>query len=315
MFDKTGTLTRGEPEVTDVIAVPGETHRRVLQIAMSLEALSEHPIAAAIVARGHKEELIPHRVNQFEAVSGSGARALLNGGQFSLGNRRFMEREGIETESLADDANRLANDGKTCVLIAEGSRLIGLIGVADVPSETAKETIAMLRNMGLEVVMITGDNPNTAKAVGSALGIEHIMAEVLPEDKATEIARLRGEGHVVAMVGDGINDAPALSAADIGIAIGTGTDVAMEASDITLVRNDLKSVPMAIRLSLETMKVIRQNLFLAFIYNVIGIPIAAGALYPFFGILLNPEFAAAAMALSSVSVVSNSMRLRRAWKV
>ncbi|MBM4270679.1 MAG: copper-translocating P-type ATPase [Deltaproteobacteria bacterium] len=314
VFDKTGTLTRGEPEVTDVLAVPGETHRRVLQIAMSLEAVSEHPIAAAIVARGRKEELIPQRVDQFEAVSGSGARALLNGGQFSLGNRRFVEREGIETESLADDANRLANDGKTCVFIAEGSRLVGLIGVADVPRETAKETVAMLRNMGLEVVMITGDNPHTAKAVGSALGIAHIMAEVLPEDKATEIARLRGEGHVVAMVGDGINDAPALSAADIGIAIGTGTDVAMEASDITLVRNDLKSVPMAIRLSLETMKVIRQNLFWAFIYNVIGIPIAAGVLYPFFGILLNPEFAAAAMALSSVSVVSNSLRLRRSWK-
>jgi Cu+-exporting ATPase len=187
--------------------------------------------------------------------------------------------------------------------------------LADTPRESARDTISTLKDMGLRVALITGDNMSTARAVGDDLGIDHIMAEVLPADKAAEIQRLRAQGQVVAMVGDGINDAPALAAADIGIAIGAGTDVAMEASDITLIKDDLHSVPMAIRLSFETMKVIRQNLFWAFIYNILGIPVAAGVLYPFFGILLNPEFAAAAMALSSVSVVSNSLRLRRAWKV
>lgn len=314
VFDKTGTLTRGEPEVTDIVTAPGEETKRVLQVAMSLEAVSEHPIAAAIVARGREHNLVSKPVDRFEAVPGLGVRGYIDGSHYLLGNLRFMEREGIQVYHLADEAHRLADEGKTCVVIAEGSRAIGLIGVSDVPRETAKESITALRDMGLSVAMITGDNQKTAKAIGSALGIEHILAEVLPHEKAKEITRLRSEGHVVAMVGDGINDAPALAAADIGIALGAGTDVAMEASDITLVKNDLTSVPMAIKLSFETMKVIRQNLFWAFIYNIIGIPIAAGALYPFFGIVLNPEFAAAAMALSSVSVVSNSLRLRRAWK-
>ena len=209
---------------------------------------------------------------------------------------------------------RLAGEGKTGVFVARDGQLLGMIGLSDVPRASAKEAVATLKRAGLKIAMITGDNAQTARAVGEALGIDTLLAEVLPGDKAKEIRRLQEQGEVVAMVGDGINDAPALAAADIGIAIGAGTDVAMEASDMTLMSDDLKTVPAAIRLSHETMKVIRQNLFWAFIYNIIGIPIAAGVLYPFGGILLNPEFAAAAMALSSVSVVSNSLRLRRTWR-
>jgi len=315
VFDKTGTLTKGEPGVTDIVVAPGEKENRVLQIAMSLEAVSEHPMAAAIVERGRRADLAPLPVEKFEALAGLGAAAYLNGRYCLLGNQRLMEMQNIQLGGLAETAGALASQGKTCVFIAEGNHAIGLISLADVTRESAKETITTLKNMGMKVALITGDNSNTARAVGDAVGIDHIMAEVLPGDKAAEIARLRKQGEVVAMVGDGINDAPALTAADIGIAIGAGTDVAMEASDITLIKDDLRSVPMAIGLSLETVKVIRQNLFWAFIYNILGIPIAAGVLYPFFGILLNPQFAAAAMALSSVSVVSNSLRLRRAWKV
>jgi Cu+-exporting ATPase len=314
VFDKTGTLTRGKPEVTDIVTRSGDDENRTLQIAMSLEAVSEHPLAAAIVERGRRANLAPLTVERFEALSGMGAGAFLNNSYCLLGNRRLMETKHIQFDSLAEEAGRLAAEGKTCVFVAEGNQAIGIIGLADVPRESARDTIATLKDMGLRVALITGDNMSTARAIGDDLGIDHIMAEVLPADKAAEIQRLRAQGQVVAMVGDGINDAPALAAADIGIAIGAGTDVAMEASDITLIKDDLHSVPMAIRLSFETMKVIRQNLFWAFIYNILGIPVAAGVLYPFFGILLNPEFAAAAMALSSVSVVSNSLRLRRAWK-
>jgi Cu+-exporting ATPase len=314
VFDKTGTLTGGEPKITDIIAAPGANRDRVLQIAASIEAVSEHPIATAIAERGRWEQLSFLQTHQFEAVSGLGARAFLDGRLSTLGNLRLMEKEKINLEGLSEEAAKLTGEGKTCVFVAEGDRAIGIIGLADQPRDSAIETIATLKGLGLSVAMITGDNVNTARAIGHALGIERLMAEVMPGDKAGEIRRLQKEGQVVAMVGDGINDAPALTAADIGIAIGAGTDVAIEASDITLMTNDLRSVPRAIRLSFETMKVIRQNLFWAFIYNILGIPIAAGVLYPLFGILLNPEFAAAAMALSSVSVVSNSLRLRRAWK-
>jgi len=314
VFDKTGTLTRGEPEVTDIIAAPGAGRERVLQVAASIEAVSEHPVAAAIVEQGRRERSPVIQAHRFEAISGLGARAFLGERLCLLGNLRLMESEGINPEGLSEEAARLAGEGKTCVFVAEENRVIGIIGLADLPKDSAGEAVSSLKRMGLSVAMITGDNISTANAIGGALGIDHIMAEVLPGDKAGEIRRLQKEGQVVAMVGDGINDAPALTAADIGIAIGAGTDVAIEASDITLMTDDLKSVPRAMRLSFETMKVIRQNLFWAFIYNILGIPIAAGVLYPFFGILLNPEFAAAAMALSSVSVVGNSLRLRRAWK-
>ncbi|MBI4634095.1 MAG: copper-translocating P-type ATPase [Deltaproteobacteria bacterium] len=314
VFDKTGTLTKGEPEVTDVITAKNRSREDVLKTALSIEAVSEHPLAQAIVEKGLSEGLLPLPALKFDAISGHGARAVVEGIPCLLGSARLMEKEGIPVGDLAGEAQRLAGEGKTCVFIATDSQAIGLIGLADVPKPSAEEAVSRLKEMGLTVAMITGDNAGTARAIGSALGIDRVMAEVLPSDKAEEVRRLREEGQVVAMVGDGINDAPALKTADIGIAIGAGTDIAIEASDITLMNNDLRSVPAAIRLSSLTMRVIRQNLFWAFIYNVLGIPLAAGAFYPFFGILLNPEFAAAAMALSSVSVVSNSLRLRLIWR-
>ena len=318
VFDKTGTLTRGEPEVTDILSAPGIAPVEVLQAALDIEAVSEHPLARAVLERGKRERLQAEAVTGFEAVSGLGAKAVRNGKALLLGNRRFLEGEGIGETGMGGgmegEAARVAGEGKTSVFVAEGGRVLGLLGFADQPKPSAAAAVAALKGMGLKVAMITGDNTGTAKAMGRILGIDRILAEVLPGDKAAEIRRLREAGEVVAMVGDGINDAPALAAADIGIALGAGTDVAIEASDITLMQDDLLAVPRAIRLSFETMRTIRQNLFWAFIYNIIGIPIAAGALYPLWGILLNPEFAAAAMAMSSVSVVSNSLRLRRRWR-
>ena len=314
VFDKTGTLTRGEPEVTDIVPVPGVVPAEVLQTAIDIEAVSEHPLARAVLERAKRDGMHAAEVTGFEAVSGLGAKAVRDGKAVLLGNRRFLEGEGIGVGDLEDEAARLAGEGKTSVFVAENGRILGLLGFADQPKPSAAAAVAELKRMGLKVVMITGDNAGTAKAMGGTLSIDRILAEVLPGDKAAEIRRLREAGEVVAMVGDGINDAPALAAADIGIAIGTGTDMAIEASDITLMRDDLLAVPQAIRLSFETMRTIRQNLFWAFIYNIIGIPIAAGVLYPLWGILLNPEFAAAAMAMSSVSVVGNSLRLRRRWR-
>ena len=311
VFDKTGTLTRGEPEVTDILTAEGIEQDDVLKTAISIEAVSEHPLAQAIVERGRKEQLEPDRVEDFEALSGLGARAVVNGKKCFLGNLRLMEKEAVVMDGFIQEAQRLAEEAKTCVFVAVEGRITGLIALSDMPRESARETVSNLKDMGLNVAMITGDNEKTAQAVANAVGISQIHADVLPGDKADEIKQLQAKGQIVAMVGDGINDAPALTTADIGIAIGAGTDVAMEASDITLIRNDLRSVPAAIRLSFQTMRVIKQNLFWAFFYNSLGIPIAAGVLYPFFGILLNPVFAAAAMAMSSVSVVSNSLRLRR----
>jgi Cu+-exporting ATPase len=314
VFDKTGTLTRGEPEVTDIVTAPDVSPERVLQTAFSLGVLSEHPLAQAIAKKAGGENMTPLPVEQFEAVSGFGARAVINGRPHLLGSLRFLKESGVQMEGLASASARLSAEGKSCVFIAESDQAIGVLGLTDVPKATAAEAIAELRKMGLKIAMITGDHASTARSIGDRLGIDQVLAEVLPGDKAAEIRRLQSQGHVVAMIGDGINDAPALAAADIGVAVGAGTDVAIEASDITLMNNDLRSVAAAIRLSFTTMKVIRQNLFWAFIYNIIGIPVAAGVLYPFGGVLLNPEFAAAAMALSSVSVVGNSLRLRRIWK-
>jgi Cu+-exporting ATPase len=310
IFDKTGTLTVGEPRVTDVETVPGMARDRVLRIAASVEALSEHPLAAAIVEKARGEGIGTEAVEGFEAFSGLGARALADGAPVLLGNRRLVEQEGVRLGGLSKAAEKLSGEAKTCVFVAVNGEAAGVIALSDVPKETAAEAVRTLQGMGLKVALITGDNENTARAMGRALGIDRVLAEVLPGGKADEIRRLKAQGDIVAMVGDGINDAPALSAADIGIAIGAGTDVAIDASDITLIRDDLRAVPEAIRLSFRTMKAIRQNLFWAFIYNVIGIPIAAGILYPFFGVLLNPVYAAIAMALSSVSVVTNSLRLR-----
>ena len=316
VFDKTGTLTRGEPEVTDMIPARGVDPKNLLQVALDIEAASEHPLARAVLERGKRAGLVADAVTGFEAMSGLGVKAFRDGKALLLGNRRLLEGEKVVTGGgdIDSEAVRLAGDGKTSVFVAEGGRLLGLLGFSDQPKPSASAAIAELKGMGLKVAMITGDNEGTANAMGKTLGIDRILSEVLPGDKAAEIHRLREAGEIVAMVGDGINDAPALAAADIGIAVGAGTDVAIEASDITLMRDDLLAVPRAIRLSFETMRTIRQNLFWAFIYNIIGIPVAAGVLYPLWGILLNPEFAAAAMAMSSVSVVGNSLRLRRRWR-
>ncbi|MBC8466849.1 MAG: copper-translocating P-type ATPase [Deltaproteobacteria bacterium] len=310
-FDKTGTLTKGEPEVTDILYSEDWTKEDILKIAVSIESVSEHPLAHAVVLKGREQNIASQEVKGFEALSGLGARGTVNGKICMLGNRRLMEKEGMAINGLEQEANRLASEGKTYVFVAEDGHVVGLIGFLDLPKTSAASAIHTLKTMGLKTVLITGDNERSAHAIGDPLGMDQILAEVLPGGKADEIKRLQAEGHVVGMVGDGINDAPALTTADIGIAIGAGTDVAMEASDITLMRDDLETVPEAVRLSFETMKVIKQNLFWAFFYNSLGIPIAAGILYPLFGILLNPVFAAAAMAMSSVSVVSNSLRLRR----
>lgn len=310
VFDKTGTLTRGEPHVTDVVASDGFSQAHVLTIAASMEAVSEHPLADAVVNKGRAEAIQVLPVEGFEALSGLGVAGTVQGSPVLLGNLVLMKQEGIALNGLDRKSERLFSEGKTTVLVAERGQAIGLIGLSDVPRESAREAVQSLKQMGLEVAMITGDNAMTAAAIAGQLGIDRVLAEVMPAEKADEIRHLQHTGAVVAMVGDGINDAPALTAADIGIAVGSGTDVAIEAGDITLMHNDLKLVPSAIRLSFQTMKVIKQNLFWAFFYNSLGIPIAAGVLYPFFGILLNPVLAAAAMALSSVSVVSNSLRLR-----
>lgn len=310
VFDKTGTLTKGEPEVTDLLPATDTDGKDLLETAVSIEAVSEHPLASAIIAKGRSEGVVAQPVDGFEALSGLGVRGVISGNNVLLGNLRLMEQEGTSLNGLGSRAKTLSDEGKTVVFVARDGHALGLIGLLDVARESARETVQALKTMGLKVVMITGDNDKTARAVAQAVGIDEVLSEVLPGDKAAEVRRLQGKGRVVAMVGDGINDAPALTAADIGIAIGAGTDVAIESSDITLIKNDLRLVPSAIKLSFQTMKVIKQNLFWAFFYNTLGIPIAAGVLYPFFGILLSPVFAAAAMALSSVSVVSNSLRLR-----
>jgi Cu+-exporting ATPase len=314
VFDKTGTLTRGEPVVTDIVSAAGFHEEQVLATASALEKTSEHPLARAIVKRAQAENIALTSAEKFEALSGLGAKAEVDGKLCLAGNRMLMKEQDVSVNLFEEIAAKFSGEGKTAVFVAQDGKAIGLIALADVPKDSARRAVESLTRRGLKVAMVTGDNIGTAKSIAQQLGIERVMAEVLPGNKADEIRKLQKEGEVVAMVGDGINDAPALAAADVGIAIGAGTDVAIEAGDITLIRDDLMGVPQAINLSLATMRVIKQNLFWAFIYNVIGIPIAAGALYPFFGILLNPEFAAAAMALSSVSVVSNSLRLKRVWK-
>ena len=312
IFDKTGTLTKGSPQVTNVIPAEGVSTDFLLQIAASVETMSEHPLAKAIVLEAEVRKLEKLSIDQFEAVSGKGARARIAQEPVALGTSSFIESEGFRVDELKSEALKEANSGRTCVFVSLGGNPLGLISISDTPRDEAAQAISELKSMGLKVGMITGDNIQTAMATAGIVGVDYVLAEVLPGAKADEISRLQSEGRVVAMVGDGINDAPALSSADIGIAIGAGADIAMEASDITLMKSDVRLVASAIKLSKKTMKVIRQNLFWAFFYNVIGIPIAAGALYPSFGIMLNPVFAAAAMALSSVSVVTNSLRLRYA---
>lgn len=310
VLDKTGTITKGEPEVVELVR-GGISEMELLRYAASAERGSEHPLAEAIVRKADRDGIPYPDASAFEAVPGQGVRATIQDRTVLIGNRRLMDNNGVSIGPLVERLEGMENAGRTAMLVSVDGTLAGIIGVADVLKDTSPEAISELKKMGIKVMMLTGDNPRTARVIASQVGIEDYIAEVLPENKAKEVARIQGMGLKVAMVGDGINDAPALAQADVGIAIGSGTDVAMETGDIVLIRSDLTDVVAAIQLSRRTMTKIRQNLFWALGYNSAGIPIAAGVLYPFFQILLNPIVAAAAMALSSVSVVSNAALLRR----
>jgi len=311
IFDKTGTLTQGQPVVTDVVARDGPNEGEVLLWAASLEKESEHPLGEAIVSAAKEKGLPLQTVEAFEAIPGHGVKGTIAGQQFLLGNLKLMEENNVEMDGLREEAEKLASEGKTSMILAGSGKAMGIVAVADMLKPNSREAVEALDQMGLEVIMLTGDNKRTARAIASQIGIARVLAEVLPWEKSQQVKKLQEEGKVVAMVGDGINDAPALAQADVGIAIGTGTDVAMESADITLITGDLRGVIAAMQLSRKTIRTIRQNLFWAFIYNILGIPIAAGILYPFSGVLLNPMIASAAMAMSSVSVVTNSLRLKR----
>ena len=313
VFDKTGTLTNGKPVVTDLVLSQNSKLKtqNVLQLAASLESVSEHPLALAIVQKANDSKLKLSKITAFKAVVGHGVEGKVGKERILLGNKRLMEKEKIKIDGVQNEIVRLEKEGKTVMILVVEKTVSGLIAVADTVKENAKEGISNLEKMGIETVMITGDNKQTAEAIAKSLGIKRVLSEVLPSQKEEEVRKIQSEGKVVAMVGDGINDAPALAAADIGIAMGSGTDVAIEAADITLINKDLRSVSWAVNLSKKTMRTIKTNLFWAFGYNIILIPVAMGALYPFFNILLNPIFASAAMALSSVSVVTNSLSLKR----
>ncbi|HNU79998.1 MAG TPA: heavy metal translocating P-type ATPase, partial [Bacillota bacterium] len=310
VFDKTGTITEGRPEVTDIVTTEIIEKDKLLQIAASAEKGSEHPLGEAIVRGAEKENLEDLKVDKFNAIPGQGIEVEIEGKNILLGNRKLMTERNISLSGLETESDRLASEGKTPMYAAIGNQLAGIIAVADIVKESSAKAINKLHEMGIEVVMITGDNRKTAEAIAKQVGIDRVLAEVLPQDKANEVKKLQSEGKKVAMVGDGINDAPALAQADIGIAIGSGTDVAMESADIVLMRSDLMDVPTAIQLSKSTIRNIKQNLFWAFGYNVAGIPVAAGLLHVFGGPLLNPILAAAAMSLSSVSVLTNALRLK-----
>ncbi len=311
IFDKTGTITEGKPTVTDVLAVDGMDKDYLLKVTASAEKASEHPLGQAIVHGAQDAGLELYGVENFQSLTGRGIEAAINGHSVLAGNRKLMDERAISLELLEEASDKLAGEGKTPMYVALEGKLAGIVAVADVVKQSSRAAIESLHKMGIEVAMITGDNKKTAAAIAKQVGIDRVLAEVLPQDKSNEVKKLQAEGRKVAMVGDGINDAPALAQADIGIAIGSGTDVAMESADIVLMRSDLLDVPTAIQLSKKTIRNIKQNLFWAFAYNVIGIPIAAGVLYLFGGPLLNPIFAAAAMSLSSVSVLTNALRLKR----
>ncbi len=312
VVDKTGTLTSGEPSLTDLVPAAGWGQEALLQTAASLERRSEHPLARAVVRKAEERGLALKDPETFQALPGHGIQARLEGRELLLGNEELQRAHGVTfDEPLLQEAARLRNEGKTVIFLAVDRKVAGLLGIADTLKEESGEAVEEMKRMGLEVVMMTGDNPRTAQAVARQVGIERVLAQVLPHDKAQEVRRLQESGRKVGMVGDGINDAPALAQADVGIAIGTGTDVAMESADMILMRGDLRGVATAIALSRATIRNIRQNFFWAFAYNTILIPVAAGVLFPFFGILLSPIFAAVAMGLSSVTVVSNALRLKR----
>ena len=311
IFDKTGTITEGKPTVTDVLAAGGVTQDELLRLAASAERASEHPLGQAIVRGAQEKGLALSDAARFASLTGRGIEAEIDGRVVLAGNRKLMEERAVSLEAMEEAGGRLAEEGKTPMYVAVDGTIAGIVAVADVVKQSSRAAIVRLHEMGVEVAMLTGDNAKTAAAIARQVGIDRVLAEVLPHDKAGEVKKLQQEGRRVAMVGDGINDAPALAQADIGIAIGSGTDVAMESADIVLMRSDLMDVPTAIELSRRTIRNIRQNLFWAFGYNVVGIPVAAGILYLFGGPLLSPIFAAAAMSLSSVSVLTNALRLKR----
>ncbi len=311
IFDKTGTLTKGEPEVTDIIPLNQNTYKQILELAAIAERGSEHPLAEAILKKAKEKGIKIADAQSFEALSGYGVKVKFKGKRILLGNRKLIRDKGLSTEEIEEKIRSLENEGKTVIILASDHEVSGLIAVADALKENSKEAVETLKRMGLKISLITGDNLRTSRAIGREVGIDQVLAEVPPQDKANKIKELQQKGRVVAMVGDGINDAPALAQADIGIALGSGTDIAIESGHIVLVKDDLRDVVASIKLSRVTMRKIKQNLFWAFFYNTAGIPIAAGLLYPFFGLLLRPEFAALAMALSSVSVVSNSLLLKK----
>jgi Cu+-exporting ATPase len=311
VFDKTGTITEGRPEVTDVITTGVVDENKLLQLAASAEKGSEHPLGEAIVRGAEKKNLSFIKIDEFINIPGHGIEVNLEGKLVYLGNRKLMLNQKVDLSPLEQESDRLASEGKTPMYMSFGNELAGIIAVADVVKESSANAIKKLHDMGIETAMITGDNKRTAEAIAKLVGIDRVLAEVLPEDKANEVKKLQAEGKKVAMVGDGINDAPALAQSDIGIAIGSGTDVAMESADIVLMRSDLMDVPTAIQLSKSTIRNIKQNLFWAFAYNIAGIPLAAGLFFAFGGPKLNPIFAAIAMSLSSVSVLTNALRLKR----
>ena len=312
ILDKTGTITEGRPAVTDIITAGNMDEHELLRLAASLERASEHPLADAIVTAAKERGITLDEVTNFESVTGKGVQGNVGGQHVVAGTRQLLGENSVSPSALSPQLSALSAKGRTVVLIAANGQPAGILAIADPIKASSRSALGELRKLGIELVLLTGDNEQTGQAIASEVGIGRVVADVLPEGKVAEVKRLQAEGHVVAMAGDGINDAPALAQADIGIAMGTGTDIAMDAGDVTLMRGDLTGVADAIRLSRRTMRTMKQNLFWAFIYNVVGIPVAAGVLYPAFGILLSPVIASAAMAMSSVSVVSNSLRLRRA---
>ena len=312
VVDKTGTLTEGKPRLTDVLPVAGFEGNALLRMAASLERSSEHPLAAAIVRGAGEKKLALPDVNNFRSVTAGGVAGTVEGKEMLVGKLKFLEAEGVMVDAASRErATTLQTDGKTVLFAALDGKVAGLLAAADPIKESTAEAIAMLHELGVKLVMATGDNQRTAEAVARKLGLDQFEAEVEPADKIKKVNALKEGGQVVAMAGDGVNDAPALAAADVGIAMGTGTDVAMESAGVTLIKGDLRGIAKAIRLSRATMRNIRQNLFFAFVYNALGVPLAAGILYPFFGVLLNPMIAGVAMSLSSVSVITNALRLRR----
>ncbi|CAN0655840.1 Copper-transporting P-type ATPase [Nitratireductor aquimarinus] len=310
IVDKTGTLTEGRPKLTDVVVAEGIDEKRFLKLAASLERGSEHPLAEAIVAGAEERGVTLETASDFEAITGKGVSGTVSGNHVALGNRAMMEEAGVTVDALVEQADALRSDGKTAMFVSVDGKAAGLIAVADPVKETTADAIRALHDLGLTIIMATGDNARTAKAVAERLGIDEVRADMLPESKQALIEELRAKGASVAMAGDGVNDAPALAAADVGIAMGTGADVAMESAGITLVKGDLNGIVRARALARATIRNIKENLFFAFVYNALGVPVAAGILYPVFGTLLSPMIAAAAMSLSSVSVIANALRLR-----